>query len=1315
MTTIGSIESYDPAKEDWNSYAERFEQYVIANELKDEKKIVAVFLTSVGSKSYNLLRDLKAPAKPSEFKLAELLKTLSNHFQPKPIIIAERFHFHKRDQDEGEGVADYAAALKRCSERCEFGEFLEQALRDRFVCGMRNRQIQKRLLTETELTWKKALETAIAMESAEKQANHFRPTAPPSNINVLPARTQNKQGRKPREQKSCFRCGGNHTPQTCRFKDQTCHFCQNKGHIQKVCRKKGAAKQERENASKRSNPVHYLEDEQGVAGNFSIFKVEDETAEPAILIHITMNGSKIPMELDTGATLSVMSEETWKETCPTATLQQSSARLSTYSGEPLTVLGKAMVNVEYEGQTENLPLQIIKGSGPSLFGRNWLSKIRLNWPTIKKISNELDRVLDKHPEVFKDELGTLKDVKAQLFVKPEAIPKFYKPRPVPHAIKGAIEQELDRLENMGVLEKVRFSNWAAPIVPVVKSDGGVRICGDYKVTVNSTLEVDQHPLPNPEELFVALSGGEKFTKLDLSRAYQQILLEENSRGFVTINTHKGLYRPTRLPFGVSSASAIFQSKIEQVLQAIPMVVCRVDDILISGKNDQEHVSNLSEVLTRLETAGLRLKLSKCKFMQPSVEYLGYRVDASGLHAIEKKVQAIRDAPAPENQQQLRSFLGMVNYYSKFISNYSMITHPLNELLRDGIKWKWSKSEEDAFAKLKDKLAKAPVLVHYQNSLPLKLDTDASHYGVGAVISHVFPNGEEKPIAFASRTLNKSERNYAQIEKEALSIIFGIKKFHQYLYGRKFSLVTDHKPLVTLLGPKTGIPTLAAARLQRWAILLSAYQYEIEYRSTLKHANADCLSRLPLPVGDNSEEFDEVKLINSLQIGSLPLTAGQIRKATRADPVLSRVVEYTMTGWSDDENSAVRAYYQRRNELTVEEGCLLWGIRVVIPSSLRERVLQELHEGHPGIVRMKSLARLHVWWPKLDQSIASVVRDCAKCQLTRNKPQTAPLHPWDWPDKPWQRIHIDFAGPFMNKMFLVVVDSHSKWLEVEIMPSVTSESTIEKLRNMFARYGVPMQLVSDNGPQFTSREFENFVKQNGIKHTLIAPYHPRSNGQAERFVQTFKQYFKTEESSSITQSLARFLFSNRTTPSSVTGQAPAELFLKRRPRTRLDLLRPNLGRKIFDRQAYDKAKYDRKSKEREFSIGEEVLVQNFRGEPRWLDATVVERTGPVSYKTQIGEQVWRRHVDQMRGKSYHHTSETSVKAPIPLVPNQNYEMPQPESLPEHSEVGKGEYEPGDSAHKGASNRESANLSPNADQPARYPSRTRKPPIRLGYDE
>ena len=228
-----------------------------------------------------------------------------------------------------------------------------------------------------------------------------------------------------------------------------------------------------------------------------------------------------------------------------------------------------------------------------------------------------------------------------------------------------------------------------------------------------------------------------------------------------------------------------------------MVVCRVDDILISGKNDREHLIHLNEVLARLKRAGLRLKLSKCKFMQPTVEFLGYRIDAQGIHAIEKKVEAIRKVPAPVNQHQLRSFLGMINYYSKFISNYSTITYPLNELLKDGVEWKWSTEQQKSFNQLKDKLSSAPVLTHYNEKLALKLDTDASQYGIGVVISHILPSGKEKPITYASRTLSKSKRNYAQIEKEALSIIFGVKKFHQYLYGRKFLLVTDHKPLTTL--------------------------------------------------------------------------------------------------------------------------------------------------------------------------------------------------------------------------------------------------------------------------------------------------------------------------------------------------------------------------------------------------------------------------------------------------------------------------------------------------------------------------------------
>ena len=672
-------------------------------------------------------------------------------------------------------------------------------------------------------------------------------------------------------------------------------------------------------------------------------------------------------------------------------------------------------------------------------------------------------------------------------------------------------------------------------------------------------------------------------------------------------------------------------------------------------------------------------------MQPTVEYLGYRIDAQGLHAIEKKVEAIRNAPAPENQQQLRSFLGMINYYSKYISNYSTITHPLNELLKDGVAWKWCETQQKAFKRLKDKLSNAPVLTHFSDTLPLKLDADTSQYGIGAVISHVLPSGEERPIAYASRTLTKSERNYAQIEKEALSIVFGVNKFHQYLYGRKLLLVTDQKPLTTLLGPKSGIPTLAAARLQRWALLLAVYQYDIECRSTEKHVNADYLSRFPIRSEGSSEGVDEVKLINTLQIESLPMNVDQVRKATRKDPI------------------------------TVADGCLLWGIRVIIPTQLRKRVLHELHTRHPGIVRMKSLVRLHVWCPNLYKDIATIVQQCNDCQTSRNKPQPVPLHPWDWPKMPWQRIHIDFARPFMGKMFLIVVDSHLKWIEVEVMSSITSEATIEKLRDMFARHGIPQQLVSDNGSQFTSQEFSDFTKRNGIKHTLVAPYHPRSK-QSVSF-KRLSNFFKAEGSASIKQSLARFLFSYRTTPNSTTGQTPAELFLNRRLRTRLDLMRLDLGRKVFDKQSDQKARHDKVSREREFALGEQVLVQNFRGKPRWLNGTVAEQTVPVSYKVLVGDQLWKRHVDQMhqqRGLQIDHAKRNANVSVTPpnVVSNQNVvDVPaitSPQS--ETAEVSKKEpiSEPGNDATAHTT----ANAQPQA-QP-RYPTRQRKAPQRLGFD-
>ena len=403
------------------------------------------------------------------------------------------------------------------------------------------------------------------------------------------------------------------------------------------------------------------------------------------------------------------------------------------------------------------------------------------------------------------------------------------------------------------------------------------------------------------------------------------------------------------------------------------------------------------------------------FLQDSVNYLGHRIDANGLHALEDKLDVIMNAPPPQNVHQLRAFLGLLNYYGKFMSNLSTVIHPLNRLLRHDFKWKWTSECRMSFEKAKELLKHSNVLIHYNPSLPIKVAGDASNYGIGAVISHITPDGQEKPILFASRTLTSSECNYSQIEKEALSLVYGVKKFHRYRFGRQFTLLTDHKPLTTIFGPKRGVPTLAAARLQRWALILSAYSYDVEFRPTQQHSNADMLSRLPLQqLQDSQTEESEVSVFNISQLDRLPVTENELRIATRRDPVLSQVVRFTKYGWPSDVGIELKPYWCRKTELTVQNDCLIWGIRVIVPPALREKVLEELHSGHSGMTRMKSLARCHVWWLCLDKEVEEVCKSCRSCQKVKSLPPTAP---WIWPDHPWQRvrIYVFVTGGFSFKL------------------------------------------------------------------------------------------------------------------------------------------------------------------------------------------------------------------------------------------------------------------------------------------------------------
>ena len=537
---------------------------------------------------------------------------------------------------------------------------------------------------------------------------------------------------------------------------------------------------------------------------------------------------------------------------------------------------------------QQLVVYVVNGNGPNLMGRDWISSLKVSIGNIHRLgrSDKLSEILYKHENVFTEGLGTFAGGKVTLHIDPQVKPKFFKARTLPFSLKDKVEEELNRLESLGIITPVKHSKWAAPVVPVLKQNGTIRLCGDYRVTINQASRDDTYPLPKVEELFTAMSNGKVYTKLDMSQAYLQLPLDDNSKELVTINTHKGLFQYNRLPFGVSSAPAVFQRYMESLFQGCKGVAIYLDDILVTGSTVEDHLANLDKVLSILATAGLKLNKAKCAFLLPKVEYLGHLIDGNGIHPTKEKVKAIQEAPQPRN----------VNLSTKLA--------PLYQLLKRGVKWQWNKPHAEAFAVATNALQDDTLLVHYDRNRQLVLACDASPYGLGAVLSHIMDDGRKRPIAYASRTLTSAEKNYSQLEKEALGVVFGVQKFHNYLYGREFIIESDHRPLSFIFSGQKAISSTASSRIIRWTLTLSAYNFTIHHKPGRSLGNADALSCLPQPVTTDKDCLpgDLVHLLNHLS--ATTTSASTIRRMTDTDTILSQVRNFVLQGWPATEVSTI---------------------------------------------------------------------------------------------------------------------------------------------------------------------------------------------------------------------------------------------------------------------------------------------------------------------------------------------------------------------------------------------------------------------------
>lgn len=574
---------------------------------------------------------------------------------------------------------------------------------------------------------------------------------------------------------------------------------------------------------------------------------------------------------------------------------------------------------------------------------------------------------------------------------------------------------------------------------------------------------------------------------------------------------------------------------------------------------------------------------------------------------------------PENKDEVRSFVGLINYYGRFFRDLSTVLYPLNNLLKNEVPFEWSKQCEKSFQAVKRQMQAETCLVHYSPELPLVLATDASPYGVGAVLSHIYPDGSERPIQFASQTLNRTQQAYLHVDKEAYAIIFGVKKFFQFLYGRRFVLVTDNQAVTKIFGEHKGLPVMSALRMQHYATYLQSFDYEIRFRKSANHANADALSRIPLKLADADNVIEESDLVELHQIETLPLTAAELAQATAEDSSVKKLIQGVKYGVLVEGKDR---FGIDQSEFAMQKGCLLRGIRVYVPPSLRKRVLEELHSTHFGATRTKSLARGYCWWNGMDSAIEEMIANCVECQSVRREPTKMPLHCWEAPTAPFQRVHVDFAGPFMDTYFFILVDAFTKWPEVRVCSSITADSTIRMCREMFSTFGVPSVLVSDHGVQFTSEQFQQFLRMNGIVHKMGAPYHPATNGQAERYVQTLKQKLKSLKctKAQLNVELCNILLTYRKMIHPATGQSPAMMMFGRQIRSRIDLMLPK--NEVVDAKNHTV---------REFKDGDRVRVRDFLSTDKWKFGKIAEKVGKLRYAVRLDDgRCWERHIDHIVG-------------------------------------------------------------------------------------
>lgn len=1245
MASHFSIEQPNPfdfsAPLEWTKWIRRFERFRIASALnkKPEAEQVNFLVYSMGEKADEIFSSFNLGTDEA-ITYNTVIDRYNKHFIPKVNVIFERSQFNTRVQQNGESVEQFVIALHQLAERCNYEKFgnelKDELIRDRLVIGLLDKTIREKLQLEDELTLEKAVRIARQAENIKiqndedklsidriQQRNSWRnKTKMAGNLHNSNVKQSVRLSNYNNNKRRCYRCGSDtiHTGNKCPARNSTCNICNKIGHWSIVCCSKTV-----QNISQQESSDDDFEQNELFIGNIDII----DGIKPWKRT-ISVNGNLIEFKIDTGADVCAVPPNIGRN----FEFVQSSIKLFGPNKTPLNVIGKFKARLQYKNNTAIQQLYIVENLQNALLGRQAISELKIIQFIDETELHPSFGQLDPYKEFPKlwSGLGT---IPGEYYIEIEDTQNAFAittPRKIPIALRKSVEEEIQRMISLNVIAPIDApTSWCSPMHCVYKKDGGVRICVDY-TNLNKFVKREWHPIPGVDDTLARLTGAKYFSKLDANSGFWQIPIAKETQHLTTFMTPFGRYVFLRLPFGITSASEVFQKRMQNILQGLEGTVFHLDDIFVFGSTPQEHNIRLQRVLTKLENCGMTLNKAKSKFFVQDITFLGHQISDKGISIAPERIAAITKMPAPTNTKELLRFLGMVNFIGRSIPNRTLICKPLNDLLKKDAEWIWDNAQQNAFINIKNIITNLPALAIFDPNKQTTISADSSSYGIGACLFQRQENGENRPVAYVSRTLTDSERRYANIEREALGITWACTKLSDYILGTKILIETDHKPLVSIFNNKY-LDDLSPV-LQRLKIKMFRFSYNTFYTPGKQLITADTLSRSPIPYSDEDiQQFDEeVKfhvqtIINNLSFSDVKLA--EVFKCQQEDDCCKNLLSYTTFGWPKrtEITTELQKFWQHKDEITSYNNLLMLNTRILIPSKMQPEILRYLHEGHFGVSKCQARANHLVWWPGISTDIRNMVKRCINCIQERNN-HAEPLMPSQFPSRPWEKVGIDLFK-IHNHWFVTLVDYYSRYIEMMELTTLKTTAVIEFMKSIFARHGIPEKVHSDNGPQFKlidKSEFNKFSKEYGFQHITSSPMYAQSNGMAEAAVKIAKNRIKKGGD------LHRALLAYRSTPLSC-GFSPAELLFSRKIRTTvptfqnlfqpLNLPREEIAKKEEANRMHQKQNYDKRHNAKE-------LTKLHKNQPVWIVdkrefGKVIDKSKePRSYIVQTSKSKLRRN-------------------------------------------------------------------------------------------